>query len=80
MSYKKITFSHDAREKILKGVNQLADAVKVTLGPCGRNVLFDKGFHKWIASKGLDFDTFFDDTPYGELEQLYNEYVDSIGF
>ena len=43
-------------------------------------VLFDKGFHKWIASKGLDFDTFFDDTPYGELEQLYNEYVDSIGF
>lgn len=53
MSYKKITFSHDAREKILKGVNQLADAVKVTLGPCGRNVLFDKGFKVAITKDGV---------------------------
>jgi chaperonin GroEL len=53
MSYKKITFSYEAREKILKGVNQLADAVKVTLGPCGRNVLYDKGFRVAITKDGV---------------------------
>lgn len=53
MSYKKITFSYEAREKILKGINQLADAVKVTLGPCGRNVLYDKGFRVAITKDGV---------------------------
>lgn len=53
MAYKKITFSYEAREKILKGVNQLADAVKVTLGPCGRNVLYDKGFRVAITKDGV---------------------------
>lgn len=41
---KTIKFSTDAREKMRNGVNQLADTVKVTLGPKGRNVIFDKGF------------------------------------
>lgn len=41
---KQIKFSEAAREGIKKGVNILADAVKVTLGPKGRNVLLDKGF------------------------------------
>jgi len=41
---KQIKFSQEARDKIKKGVNQLADTVKVTLGPKGRNVLLDKGF------------------------------------
>jgi chaperonin GroEL len=53
MAYKKITFSYEAREKILKGINQLADAVKVTLGPCGRNVLYDKGFRVAITKDGV---------------------------
>jgi chaperonin GroEL len=53
MSYKKITFSYEAREKILRGINQLADAVKVTLGPCGRNVLYDKGFRVAITKDGV---------------------------
>lgn len=53
MAYKKITFGDSAREKILKGVNQLADAVKVTLGPCGRNVLYDKGFKVAITKDGV---------------------------
>jgi chaperonin GroEL len=53
MAYKKISFSYEAREKILKGINQLADAVKVTLGPCGRNVLFDKGFRVAITKDGV---------------------------
>src|SRR5690242_860984 len=41
---KQIKFSQDARDKIKTGVNTLADTVKVTLGPKGRNVLLDKGF------------------------------------
>jgi len=41
---KQIIFGEDARNKILKGVNQLASAVKVTLGPKGRNVAIEKSF------------------------------------
>ena len=41
---KKILFDAEAREKIKKGVDTLADAVKVTLGPKGRNVIIDKKF------------------------------------
>ena len=41
---KEVKFGNDARTKMLKGVNILADAVKVTLGPKGRNVVLDKSF------------------------------------
>lgn len=41
---KNIKFREDARQKILKGVNTLADAVRVTLGPKGRNVIIDKSY------------------------------------
>ena len=41
---KQITYSEEARGAILRGVNQLADAVKVTLGPKGRNVVIEKSF------------------------------------
>ncbi|MBV7410424.1 chaperonin GroEL [Maritimibacter sp. DP1N21-5] len=41
---KEVKFNTDARNKMLKGVNILADAVKVTLGPKGRNVVLDKSF------------------------------------
>jgi chaperonin GroEL len=41
---KQITYAHEARQAILKGVNKLADAVKVTLGPKGRNVILEKKF------------------------------------
>jgi chaperonin GroEL len=44
MSAKLVRFSQDAREKILRGVNVLADAVTVTLGPKGRNVVLEKSF------------------------------------
>ena len=44
MSAKLIQFGTDARAKMLKGINILADAVKVTLGPKGRNVVLDKSF------------------------------------
>lgn len=41
---KEIRFSKDVRDAMLKGVNTLADAVKVTIGPKGRNVVLDKGY------------------------------------
>jgi len=44
MAAKQVLFGSDAREKMLRGVNVLANAVKVTLGPKGRNVVLDKSF------------------------------------
>ena len=44
MSAKEVQFSDDARSRLLDGVNTLANAVKVTLGPKGRNVILDKSF------------------------------------
>jgi chaperonin GroEL len=44
MAAKDVKFSSDAREKMLRGVDILADAVKVTLGPKGRNVVIEKSF------------------------------------
>ena len=44
MSGKEVKFSDDARQRMLAGVNVLANAVKVTLGPKGRNVVIDKSF------------------------------------
>ncbi|HEX7674701.1 MAG TPA: chaperonin GroEL [Bdellovibrio sp.] len=48
---KVLTFSEDARAHILKGVNTLANAVKVTLGPKGRNVVIDKSFGSPLITK-----------------------------
>ena len=44
MSAKEVVFGESARARMLRGVNVLADAVKVTLGPKGRNVVLDKSF------------------------------------
>ena len=44
MSAKEVRFSTDARDRMLHGVEVLNDAVKVTLGPKGRNVILDKSF------------------------------------
>ncbi len=48
---KNITFSEDARQAILRGVDQLANAVKVTLGPKGRNVVIEKKFGSPLITK-----------------------------
>src|SRR5580698_8348842 len=51
MAGKKILFGVEAREKIRMGVDTLADAVKVTLGPRGRNVAFEKSFGSPVITK-----------------------------
>ena len=48
---KNITFSEDARQAIMRGVDQLANAVKVTLGPKGRNVVIEKKFGTPLITK-----------------------------
>src|SRR5512132_662178 len=48
---KQITYGNDSRQSILRGVNRLADAVKVTLGPKGRNVVLDKKFGSPLITK-----------------------------
>ena len=48
---KRILFGQDARSKLLKGINILADTVKVTLGPLGRNVAFDRSFGSPLITK-----------------------------
>ena len=59
MTAKDVKFGDTARQKLLAGVNTLADAVKVTLGPKGRNVVLDKSFgarplKRLIQNKILD--------------------------
>lgn len=51
MAAKKIVFKHDALDAIRQGVNQLADAVKITLGPRGRNVIIQKSFGSPTVTK-----------------------------
>ena len=41
---KQIFFDEQARSALKRGVNKLADAVRITIGPRGRNVVFDKGY------------------------------------
>jgi chaperonin GroEL len=51
MAAKKIAFGTDARAAIQKGVRKLAQAVKITLGPCGRNVVLEKSFGSPTVTK-----------------------------
>ena len=51
MSAKDVRFSTDARERMLRGVDVLANAVRVTLGPKGRNVILDRSFGAPRTSK-----------------------------
>ncbi|MDR0499340.1 MAG: chaperonin GroEL, partial [Holophagales bacterium] len=51
MSAKSVVYAEDARQAILRGVNRLTDAVQVTLGPKGRNVLIEKKFGSPLMTK-----------------------------
>jgi chaperonin GroEL len=51
MAAKTIAYAEDARQSLLRGVNKLADAVKITLGPKGRNVVLEKKFGSPLSTK-----------------------------
>ena len=52
MAAKEVRFAADAREKMLRGVDILANAVKVTLGPKGRNVVIEKSLRRSAHHQG----------------------------
>ena len=51
MTTKSVTYADDARQALVRGVNRLADAVKITLGPSGRNVILDRPFGSPVTTK-----------------------------
>ena len=51
MAAKEIIYGANTRERVLAGVNKLADAVKVTLGPKGRNVILERSFGSPLITK-----------------------------
>ena len=51
--YKEVLFNEDARDKIVKGVNMVADAVASTLGPKGQNVIFEESAYPTITKDGV---------------------------
>ena len=53
MGAKQIMFDEDARHAILRGVDKVANTVKITLGPKGRNVILDKSLHPTITNDGV---------------------------
>ena len=70
---KEIKFSEDARQSMLNGVDKLANAVKVTLGPKGRNVVLDKQFTSpLITNDGVTIAKEI------ELEDAYEDIEDAV--
>ena len=51
MAAKELSFGEEARQEMLRGVNQLANAVQITMGPRGRNVVIDKSFGAPLVTK-----------------------------
>ena len=73
MAAKDVKFETDARNRMLRGVDTLADAVKVTLGPKGRNVVLDKSFGApRITKDGVKIYTF------DEVKKRISEMVDFV--
>src|SRR3984885_8828096 len=60
MAAKDVKFSGDARDRMLRGVETLANAVKVTLGPKGRNVIIDKSFGAPRITKEIELEDKFE--------------------
>ena len=71
MAAKEVKFSEDARQRMLAGLNVLADAVKQTLGPKGRNVVLDKSFGAPTITKDLSRQVQIQPTSSGVLTLPY---------
>jgi len=83
---KQISFSHEARQALVRGVDQLANAVKVTLGPKGKNVLLDKGFGASVitkdgvsVAKDIELEDVQENLGVQLVKQVANNTNDSVG-
>jgi chaperonin GroEL len=86
MAAKEVKFSSDAREKMLRGVDILANAVKVTLGPKGRNVVIDKSFGApritkdgVTVAKEIELEDKFENMGAQMVREVANKTSDSAG-
>ncbi len=86
MPVKMLTFGSKAREKLLTGVNTLADAVKVTLGPRGKNVVLDRSFGSpkvtkdgVSVAKDIDLDDKFENMGAQMVKEVASKTSDAAG-
>ncbi len=86
MSAKEVKFGVDARDRMLRGVDILNNAVKVTLGPKGRNVLLDKSFGAprvtkdgVTVAKGIELDDKFENMGAQMVREVASKAADAAG-
>src|SRR3990167_9715715 len=82
---KEILFNEEARSAIKKGLDKLADAVKVSLGPRGRNVIIDQAVGPFVTNDGItiarhiDFEDQFENVGARLLRQAASKTNDVVG-
>src|SRR3984885_7591002 len=76
---KRITYGEESRRNILNGVNRLADAVKVTLGPKGRNVVIDKKFGSPTIAKEIELEDKLENTGAQMVREVASKTSDVAG-
>src|SRR5579883_2526901 len=79
MAAKDVKFSGDARDRMLRGVDILANAVKVTLGPKGRNVVIEKSFGAPRITKEIELDDKFENMGAQMLREVASKTNDTAG-
>src|SRR3569623_2030985 len=79
MAAKEVKFSDDARARMVKGVNILANAVKVTLGPKGRNVVLEKSFGAPTIAKEIELKDKFENMGAQMVKEVASQTSDIAG-
>src|SRR5215475_13526712 len=79
MAAKDVRFSADARDRMLRGVEILASAVRVTLGPKGRNVVLDKSFGAPRITKEIELDDKFENMGAQMVREVAQKTNDQAG-
>src|SRR5207342_2183971 len=79
MAAKEVRFSVDARDKMLRGVDILANAVRVTLGPKGRNVVLDKSFGAPRVAKEIELEDKFENMGAQMVREVASKTSDLAG-
>src|SRR6476659_8681441 len=79
MAAKDVRFAGDARERMLRGVDVLANAVKVTLGPKGRNVVLDKSFGAPRITKEIELEDKFENMGAQMVREVASKTNDMAG-
>src|ERR1019366_5162280 len=79
MAAKEIVYTEQARNLILAGVNALADAVKVTLGPKGRNVVIEKSFGSPTVAKEIELENRFENMGAQMVREVASKTSDVAG-